>query len=150
MTDRARQFCSDECLAAHNREVGIPRMVGASSKRLSDLRASGADPAHGGEAGAKRGITQRERIDARLAWERHNGSGDALKAKFTREALPKLQNVTLNQMRVATGLSLRYCSLIRSGEREPHAMYIESLAALASAKVASGPDTGRLSAIRPT
>lgn len=39
---------------------------------------------------------------------------------FTREILPLIQDVALRQLSSATGLSLRYLSLIRRGERMPH------------------------------
>jgi hypothetical protein len=42
---------------------------------------------------------------------------------FRREILPLLQAVPLRRLVAETGLSLRYCSLIRRGERVPHLRY---------------------------
>ena len=39
---------------------------------------------------------------------------------FERDILPLIQRVPLSRLRAATGLSLRYVSLIRRGERTPH------------------------------
>ena len=39
---------------------------------------------------------------------------------FRRDILPLNQNVPLSRLQRATGLSLRYASLIRRGERTPH------------------------------
>jgi hypothetical protein len=39
---------------------------------------------------------------------------------FRREILPLIQNVPLRRLSKGTGLSLRYVSLIRRGERVPH------------------------------
>ena len=45
---------------------------------------------------------------------------------FQREILPLIQNVALSQLRRATGLSLRYVSLIRRGEKPPHPRHWEA------------------------
>lgn len=39
---------------------------------------------------------------------------------FEHDILPLIQNVPLRRLQPATGLSLRYVSLIRRGERTPH------------------------------
>jgi len=38
---------------------------------------------------------------------------------FTREILPGIQTISIRQLAAATDLSLRYCALIRNGERIP-------------------------------
>jgi hypothetical protein len=43
--------------------------------------------------------------------------------EFTREILPLIQNIPLRKLQEATGLSLRYVSLIRRGERVPHPLH---------------------------
>jgi hypothetical protein len=47
---------------------------------------------------------------------------------FRREILPLIQEVPLRRLVEATGLSLRYCSLIRRGERIPHPRHWHVLA----------------------
>jgi hypothetical protein len=39
---------------------------------------------------------------------------------FERDILPLIQEIPLSRLQRATGLSLRYVSLIRRGERTPH------------------------------
>ena len=101
----------------------------AGPKALAELRAGGMDPAHGGEAGRKRGQRNAEHARAIEEWkgEPGNGVGDS---DFTRDILPRLQGVPLNALVQATGLSLRYCSLIRQGLKVPHPRHREALARL--------------------
>jgi hypothetical protein len=54
-----------------------------------------------------------------------------------RDILPLIQGVPLSRLQRATGLSLRYVSLIRRGERTPHPRHWEALLAAAG-------DQGRL------
>jgi hypothetical protein len=57
---------------------------------------------------------------------------------FQREILPLIQEIPLSRLQRATGLSLRYVSLIRRGERTPHPRHWHGLlAAIAQAKDAS-------------
>lgn len=44
-----------------------------------------------------------------------------------RDTLPPIQRVPLSQLQRATGLSLRYVSLIRRGERTPHPRHWQAL-----------------------
>jgi hypothetical protein len=39
---------------------------------------------------------------------------------FQRDILPLIQEIPLSRLQQATGLSLRYVTLIRHGERTPH------------------------------
>jgi hypothetical protein len=52
-------------------------------------------------------------------WEEQHGKLVDLSA-FQRDILPLIQDIPLSQLQKATGLSLRYVSLIRRGERTPH------------------------------
>jgi hypothetical protein len=52
-------------------------------------------------------------------WDERHGKLVDLSA-FEREILPRIQGVPLSRLQQATGLSLRYVSLIRRGERTPH------------------------------
>jgi hypothetical protein len=47
------------------------------------------------------------------------GSSSTLYA-FQRDILPLIQEIPLSRLQQATGLSLRYVSLMRRGERPPH------------------------------
>jgi hypothetical protein len=52
----------------------------------------------------------------RQAAESHEPADPSL---FTREILPAIQTISIRKLAAATGLSLRYCALIRNGERTP-------------------------------
>jgi hypothetical protein len=52
-------------------------------------------------------------------WDERYGKLTDLTA-FRREILPLIQDVPLSRLQQATGLSLRYVSLIRRGEKTPH------------------------------
>jgi CRISPR-associated endonuclease Cas1 len=129
-----RQYC-DECLPERRLELA-ETFTTAGPQVLAQLRAQDADPAHGGESGRKRGraIVQHQRAIA--AWQSMEPEGDAV-LDFQRDIWPKLQHVSLNALMQATGLSLRYCWLIRRGERIPHPRHWATFRALRTADSAS-------------
>ncbi len=96
---------------------------------LARRRAEGNDPAHGGEAGRAKGRRNAAHAAANAAWDAEHGSERDPEA-FQREILPNLQRVPLSKMAQTTGLSLRYCALVRRGEETPHPRHWEALAAL--------------------
>jgi hypothetical protein len=53
---------------------------------------------------------------------------------FAREILPLIRAVPLSQLMRATGLSLRYCSQIRRGEKTPHPRHWAALLAAGSGR----------------
>jgi hypothetical protein len=62
----------------------------------------------------------------RGSWDDQHGKLVDLSA-FQRDILPLIQNVPLGRLQRATGLSLRYVSLIRRGERTPHPRHWQAL-----------------------
>jgi hypothetical protein len=97
---------------------------------LAALRTRGADPAHGGDAAERRAAAMRKRHRERAEWQPATGAVND-PGEFTREILPRIQNVPLSRLAEATALSLRYVALIRRGERVPHPRHwtrFESLA----------------------
>lgn len=56
---------------------------------------------------------------ANREWENSNNPIE-LNIDFHKEILPSLQALTLSEIMATTGLSLRYCSLIRRGLTVPH------------------------------
>jgi hypothetical protein len=86
----------------------------AGPRALAKLRRAGIDPAHGATARKRRAETMRRH---------HRQAADNPKPAdpdlFTREILPAIQGIPLRRLAAASGLSLRYCHLIRSGERIP-------------------------------
>jgi CRISPR-associated endonuclease Cas1 len=77
---------------------------------------------HGGVSGERRGRTNATHQQAIRAWERQHGT-DHDPRVFTERILPSLRGVPLSRLVAATGLSLRYCSLVRRGEHTPHPMH---------------------------
>ena len=59
-------------------------------------------------------------------WDETHGKLVDLSA-FQRDILPLIQHVPLSQLQRAAGLSLRYVSLIRRGERVPHPRHWQAL-----------------------
>ncbi|MDP9358816.1 MAG: CRISPR-associated endonuclease Cas1 [Chloroflexota bacterium] len=117
LEDLERLYC-DGCLRERRAEA-VAIFAGAGPEQLARLRVVGQDPAHGGDAGRKRGRRNAEHVRAIAEWERLNGrfkdAGD-----FTLDILPGLQGLPLSALMDATGLSLQYCSLIRRGLKVPH------------------------------
>ena len=104
-----RLYC-DDCLP-HLQEETVAIFASAGPGALARRRTEGIDPAHGGEAGRAKGRRNAAHALASAAWEAE---------EFRREVLPGLQGAPLRAMMEATGLSLRYCSLVRRGEEVPH------------------------------
>lgn len=78
----------------------------------------GHDPAHGGDAAAKRGAKTATELTRSAAWDRESERPDP--DLFTETILPALTEVTAADMARATGLSAGYCSMIKRGQRVPH------------------------------
>jgi hypothetical protein len=114
----SRDYC-DTCLPAYQREQFEHRFSGSGLARLEALKTEGLDPTHGGQARAKRAATNVLRKSELRAWEQQRGKPVDLTA-FEHEILLLIQNVPLSQLAQATGLSLRYVSQIRRGEKVPH------------------------------
>jgi CRISPR-associated endonuclease Cas1 len=117
LSNAGRGHCN-ECLP----EVRAEQRAGFAASgpaALARLRAEGADPAHGGDAGKRRSKTMRQRRREAAEWKR--GGAERLDpSAFQREVLPLIRAVPLSRLAEATGLSLGYVSLIRRGERVPH------------------------------
>jgi CRISPR-associated endonuclease Cas1 len=124
-----RQYC-DDCLPERRTELAETFQV-AGPQVLAKLRAQGADPAHGGDSGQQRGRTNAQHQRDIAAWEGAERD-DAAALDFQRDILPRVRQVSLNELTRATGLSLRYCWLIRRGERIPHPRHWAALASVNS------------------
>lgn len=61
-----------------------------------------------------------------VEWERTH-SERPNPAEFSRDILPRLERAPLRKIMEATGLSLRYCSIIRRGLYVPHPRHWETL-----------------------
>jgi hypothetical protein len=113
VTSAVRVYC-DDCLPEARAEQRAA-FADSGPEALAALRARGADPAHGGQAARRRAETMR-RHHSQAAMS-HDPSDPDL---FSREILSAIQGVPLRRLAASTGLSLRYVSLIRRGERVAH------------------------------
>jgi CRISPR-associated protein Cas1 len=119
-----RDYC-DTCLSTYQRNQFEERFSGSGLAELERLKADGRDPTHGGGAAAKRAATNMRRKAELREWEQQYGKLIDLTA-FQREVLPLIRDVPLSRLAKATGLSLRYVSQIRRGERVPHPRHWEA------------------------
>ena len=118
-----RTYC-DECVPGIRIE-GFDRARTKATTTLARARAEGSDPAHGGEAAAKRGQTLARRMREASAWEMETHSRPDPDT-FVREIFPGLKTVSVRAMADATGLTRGYCSMIRRGLYVPHARHWEA------------------------
>jgi CRISPR-associated endonuclease Cas1 len=98
---------------------------------LAGLRATGQDPAHGGEAQRKRSASHRTRMREAEEYEREAGPLPDREI-FIQEILPRLRGVSVRAMERATGLTSGYCSMVRRGLFVPHPRHWDALRALTS------------------
>lgn len=132
-----RSWC-DACLPERFGALGEKGRAAASTV-LAQLRHDGRDPAHGGEAGRRRGRKNAAHQDAVTAWNAHHGKADP--AVFADKIAPHLRELPTANLVEATGLSEHYCSLIRLGKRVPHPRHWDALAGC-STKVELRPTRG--------
>jgi hypothetical protein len=115
---RDRVYC-DPCLPHYQREQFADAFVDSGLHALQRQKAEGRDVTHGGQAAKRRGQSIADRKRAIREWEQEFGKVVDLTV-FERGILPSIQGVPLSRLVKATGLSLRYCSQIRRGEKIPH------------------------------
>jgi len=121
-----RSYC-DDCLPTANAE-SLSKFQEAGPAALAKMMAEGRDTSHGGAAAYKRAANLARRQQEAAEWERTRGLPDP--KEFAKKILQGIQGVPIHRMVKATGLSLRYCSLIRRGLRVPHPMHWERLKAI--------------------
>ncbi len=132
LSDPERRYC-DDCLPERRTE-NLADLMTAGPQALAQLVAEGRDPTHGGEAAHKRGQSNARRVREAVAWNAANPERPDPEV-FRREILPRLEGVPLSAIVRATGLSLRYCSLIRRGLYVPHARHWPKLDHIAAVNV---------------
>ncbi len=127
-TERSRTYC-DACLP-EQLAAGVKILSVAGPRALAALRTEGRDPAHGGEVEQKRSAARRKRLAEEASWDGDPSLDDP--ETFRREILPRLQDVSLNRMAAATGLTKGYLSFVRRGRYVPHPRWWEVLGAVAT------------------
>jgi len=115
---RGRVYC-DDCLPHYQREQYEQAFHGSGIAAIEEKKVDGVDPTHGATAAVRRAETNISRKREAREWDEQHGKLIDLSA-FQRDILPLIQGVPLRRLQRATGLSLRYVSLIRRGERTPH------------------------------
>jgi hypothetical protein len=118
LPDVDRQYC-DKCFAARRAEI-VANFTPTGFTKLASLRAAGQDPAHGRDVGMQRGQKNAKHVAAAKAWQREHDHAPITSDEFTSEILPRLKSVSLVDLMAATGLSRRYCWLIKTGQNIPH------------------------------
>jgi len=111
--------------ADHASNMGGTGLLLAAARRQKKVE--GADPTHGATAATRRAQANIARKRQAREWDERHGKLVDLSA-FQRDILPLIQGVPLSRLQRTTGLSLRYVSLIRRGERTPHPRHWEALA----------------------
>jgi hypothetical protein len=106
---------------------------GAGLAAIDRKKAAGSDPTHGADARARRAESNITRKRQAREWDENHGKLVDLSA-FQRDILPLIQGVPLSRLQRATGLSLRYVSLIRRGARTPHPRHWQALIDAAHAR----------------
>jgi hypothetical protein len=122
---RDRTYC-DDCLPHYQREQYQQAFHGSGLTAIEKKKAAGTDPTHGATAAARRASANVNRKREAREWDEQHGKLVDLSA-FQRDILPLIQDIPLSRLQRATGLSLRYVSLIRRGERTPHPRHWEAL-----------------------
>lgn len=117
LENRARKYC-DAC-APERQIASVAMFAKAGPAKLAQLRAEGNDPTKTEAARVKQGQRNRENYRANAAWDQAH-AGEVTTVDFAQDILPGLQELPLSTIMRATGLSLRYCSLIRQGKKVPH------------------------------
>jgi len=131
LDDSSRKYC-DACFPERRAAV-VADFAIAGPAALARQRLEGSDPAHTEEARRKQGLRAAANTRANRAWDESDGStSDPL--EFQRDILPGLQSVPLSKIVKASGLSLRYSSLIRRGQKVPHPRHWKALGQLAQEK----------------
>ena len=120
-----RTYC-DQCLPHYQREQYAEAFHGSGLRAIENAKQHGNDPTHGDTAAVRRAETNVQRKREAREWEERHGELVDLSA-FEREILPAIQGVPLSRLQRATGLSLRYVSLIRRGEKTPHPRHWQGL-----------------------
>jgi CRISPR-associated endonuclease Cas1 len=115
---RGRVYC-DDCLPTNSQ-----RGSGLSATEWTQRK--GHDPTHGATASIARATSNVARKREAREWDQKHGKLVDL-SSFEREILPLIRGVPLSRLQKATGLSLRYVSLIRRGERVPHPRHWQAL-----------------------
>jgi hypothetical protein len=125
-----RAYC-DACLPKYRREQYALVFNGSGLAAIEEKKRQGPDPTHGGAASVRRAGTNVRRKTEVREWDERYGKLTDLSG-FRREILPTIQTVSLSRLQHATGLSLRYVSQIRRGERTPHPRHWERLRSAAT------------------
>ena len=126
---RDRTYCED-CLPHYQREQYEQAFHSTGLAAIEAKKKAGSDPTHGATVADRRAEANIARKREACEWDEQHGKLVDLSA-FRREILPRIQGIPLSRLQKATGLSVRYMSLIRRGERTPHPRHWQALLAAA-------------------
>lgn len=100
-----RVWC-DDCYSEHRVEKDRKNVAKAQAVR-EQTRKAGRDPAHGGEAAKKRGVTQRELQRLNREWEA-NPTHAMSEQDYRTDVLPRIADVLAREIAKAIGVSIGY------------------------------------------
>lgn len=129
LSGRTRIYC-DGCLPSAIAERDA-KFSAAGQAALRKLRAESQDPMSRADARAKLREANLRRLQEQRIWDRCNPRPDP--ATFAGEILLGLRDVSLYQMKQATGLSVTYCAQIKRGQ-VPHPRHWEALRGLGTSR----------------
>jgi len=131
LEDRNLTYCPD-CLAEFKPEQDRAN-IAAGTAKLAELRAAGADPAHGNEAMRKRAETRRENARLNREWEASNAPM-MTEDEYRERVLPTLANVPSRVIMATMGVTQAYALDVRNGKRIPHGRHWAALAEFGRAR----------------
>jgi hypothetical protein len=126
--NRGRRTYCDACLPHYQRDR-YEAFIRAGRASFAQRREQDIDPAHGGEATARRAASQTRRRRELLEWQAVHPESVADPDWFRREILPAIQSVSLSDLVRATGLTHPYLSQIRRGVKTPYPRHWPAFAA---------------------
>ena len=119
-----RKVC-DQCWPTYDLHR-TEKLAAAGKATLAAMRASADDPARSPRALAKRAETSRSRMLVIRGWERKNGKFID-RARYERDILPVIEEMTVAALVSATGLSQHYCWQVRSSRKRLHPLHWKSV-----------------------
>jgi len=127
LADRHLTYCPD-CLAEFKPEQDRAN-IAAGTAKLAELRAAGADPAHGNDAKRKRAETRRENARRNREWDATTVPA-MTEDEYRERVLPTLANVPSRVIMATMGVTQAYALDVRQGKRVPHPRHWQMLGKL--------------------
>ena len=126
--DRGRQLCTACWPVTRDAHAQLRQDASVRTRRIAI--AEGRDPSQTIAAKAKRSQSLLAVKSAEREWKQSGLSAPVTDAQLRADVLPALQNVSIRDLVLATGLSSSACSRVRAGKITPHPRHWAALAEL--------------------